>query len=354
MASKNLEWYDFKRTLKHSQGAYGIIIIGERDDGKTVSVKDWIISDYIKNKNKTLWIRGSKDDVLNESKKFLLDQKYIFKDTKKYNNFEMDSRFVVEHKAKKINPVAELVPFSYAGNFKGSRDPMIKTIVLDEFHEIPQKFYRAQVKYISTWIGTYGLRKPDFKFIAMGNSDTLNVPFLISLGIYDLDPKKEFHYIKNDNGKVVWMVHYYRRSKAHKKKKYGDDDPGFNLINSLSKREADSVFNNEFKDSKTFIIPEKEWGQFCNNNNYVFSLYRNGKTYHQYKIRYIEYYTHKKHHTKPDKLVAFNKKDTTKELNFIAQGADVIHRNTATGSVRFSSIAVKADIFSLWTTNILD
>ena len=55
------QYYNLKKIL--SENADYNIIIGERSNGKTYSVLEYILTDYIKNNNSGAYIRRWKDDI---------------------------------------------------------------------------------------------------------------------------------------------------------------------------------------------------------------------------------------------------------------------------------------------------
>lgn len=251
-------YYSLEKLLETAPDAIYYLLIGERSNGKTFSVLEKIIKDYIKDGSQGVYLRRMGEDVKGRRAIDLfapfIDNptkgKYLEKLSKgKYIGVKYYSQswhFVIKEKDPKTGKIEEVMeknPFCYrfalneGEHDKGTSYPKVKTILFDEF--ITDKWYLPdEFKIFQNTLSTIIRDRGDVKIFMCGNTISKFCPYFGEMGLTHIkDMKKgdiEIYHFGQDENKLAVEFTTTPTGKKKSDKYFAFDNPKLKMITSGS------------------------------------------------------------------------------------------------------------------------
>lgn len=238
------KYYSLKKIL--AEKADYNMIIGERSNGKTFAVLEYILSDYVKNKRQGAYIRRWKDDLTGKRAETVFNALSESGTVEKLTKGEYETVLYSRgawHLAKYDNEVkkmkADKTPFCYAFTLsdvehdKSTSYPDVYNIVYDEFltrrYYLPDEFI-IFMNVLSTIIRD----RENIKIFMLGNTVNKYCPYFDEMGISNIENMKQGTidiYTFGNSLKIA--VEYCNETKSKKSNKYFSfNNPRLNMIKS--------------------------------------------------------------------------------------------------------------------------
>lgn len=232
------KYYKLDKIL--SKNADYNIIIGERSNGKSYSILDYILKDYLKTGKKGVYLRRLKEDITNKRLSTIYNPFNINKITNgKYNNiFVISNRFYLGNFDEKGNKQIDKECFCYAlclsdmEHDKSTSYPDVNTIFFDEF--LSRSFYlRDEFILFMNVISTIVRDRENIKIFMCGNTVNNYSPYFEEMGLKNIKNQKQGTidlYSYNDN--LLLAIEYCGTIQTDKKsnKYFAFNNPKLEMI----------------------------------------------------------------------------------------------------------------------------
>lgn len=223
-----------------------MIIIGARGMGKSFSVKEYVLNDFVNNKDhRFVWVRDTAESVekltQNNGIKFTEDIELM-------NNSKLKEVKINKGVCVVNNTIAgEFMPASIYQKFKGSSYQKCYNLVIDEF--IPEKstVRKISAEAIINTMSTIVRSRNDGRVFMMANAIDRADPFLDALGV----ELGDFGFYINREAGVV--IHYADNS-AKFNSMNSQGIVGKLMLNTNMKQYADNIMFASFNDDNTLLF----------------------------------------------------------------------------------------------------
>ena len=216
------DFYTLDRILNFKTSYY--MIIGERSNGKTYSVKDRIIK-MLKDKpdKKFIYLRRRHDYIVRTKtmEVFADINNVVFNELGTYINYSPNKGFYLEN--DEDNRIGWALSIEDAYNFKGVPFPDVEIILFDEF--IDKEYMEKELELFINLISTI-TRGNDCEIFMLANTVSRNCPYFELFGI-DISKLKKgtISVVQHHNGVSVAIEYcktlvFEGKDISHKKNKY--------------------------------------------------------------------------------------------------------------------------------------
>lgn len=185
--SKQIKWYRLDNILKHNAQYY--IIIGERSNGKSYALNEYIIDRYFEYGEQFGYVKRYDEDikakymseVFNHLEDYLLDR--YNKRLKFYRG-----QFLL-YDADSTGKISECEVFGYAfslagsNRVKGTSYPKINTILYEEFMSIDCTYISDEINLLLNLVSTIVRNRTNVKTFMLANTISKYNPYFSALGL---------------------------------------------------------------------------------------------------------------------------------------------------------------------------
>lgn len=240
------KYYNLKKILSYN--ADYNLIIGERSNGKTYSVLKHCIEEYTRNKNRFVYIRRWKEDIVGKRGDViftaLIQNNEIFKLTKgEYTNAILQGgKFYFanyDDKLKKFIPSSDyfchLISLSDMEHDKSLSFSGVTNIVFDEF--LTRRYYlKDEFMLFMNVLSTIIRDRKDVKIFMLGNTVNKYCPYFTELGL-NIDNLKQgsvdiYHYGDSELTLAIEYCDDGNKQKKDSNKYFAFNNPRLNMIKS--------------------------------------------------------------------------------------------------------------------------
>lgn len=236
-----IEYYSLDKILK-KKATYNIII-GERSNGKTYSVKEFLIKRYIQKKEKFVIIRRYASDVIaSRSKSFfndISDSGMILDLSGTYDHIDYRTGyFYLSYYDEKLDKniksndwcgyVTSLVESEH---IKSTSFPNVKNVLFDEF--LARDYLRDEFIMFMNTLSTFIRSQTDVKIFMCGNTINPYCPYFDEMGLTHIrEQKKGSIDLYEYSNKLKVAVEYCGTINNPSKKFFSFDNPKLSMITS--------------------------------------------------------------------------------------------------------------------------
>lgn len=240
------KFYNLKKIL--SFNADYNVIIGERSNGKTYGVLKHCIEEYIKNKNRFVYIRRWKEDIIGKRGDVIFTSLIQNGEISKLTNGEYTNAILqggkfyfanYDDKLKKFIPSSDyfchLVSLSDMEHDKSLSFSGVTNIVFDEF--LTRRYYlKDEFMLFMNVLSTIIRDRKDVKIFMLGNTVNKYCPYFTELGI-NVDDLKQgnvdvYHYGDSELTLAIEYCDDGQRNKKESNKYFAFNNPRLNMIKS--------------------------------------------------------------------------------------------------------------------------
>lgn len=240
------KYYNLKKIL--SFNADYNLIIGERSNGKTYGVLKHCIEEYTKNKNRFVYIRRWKEDIIGKRGDVIFTSLIQNGEISKLTNGEYTNAILqggkfyfanYDDKLKKFIPSSDyfchLVSLSDMEHDKSLSFSGVTNIVFDEF--LTRRYYlKDEFMLFMNVLSTIIRDRKDVKIFMLGNTVNKYCPYFTELGI-NVDDLKQgnvdlYHYGDSELTLAIEYCDDGQRNKKESNKYFAFNNPRLNMIKS--------------------------------------------------------------------------------------------------------------------------
>ena len=253
------KFYSIERIMREVPDALYYMIIGERSNGKTFSVLEYALKDYLANGNQLAVIRRWEEDLKGKRGQDLFTSAFCENPFKgnylktlskgEYNDFFLYSGkwYLQRKKANGEVEKRDTRPFAFrfaltsGEHDKGTSYTGVKTILFDEFltnkYYLPEEF-KLFMGTVSTIIrtGEDGKENQDVKIFMCGNTVNKYSPYFAEMGLTNINKMKKDVidvYDYGDSGlRVAVEYSSFPGGKKKSDKYFAFDNPSLKMITS--------------------------------------------------------------------------------------------------------------------------
>lgn len=240
------KYYNLKKIL--SFNADYNLIIGERSNGKTYGVLKHCIEEYIKNKNRFVYIRRWKEDIIGKRGDVIFTSLIQNGEISKLTNGEYTNAILqggkfyfanYDDKLKKFIPSSNyfchLVSLSDMEHDKSLSFSGVTNIIFDEF--LTRRYYlKDEFMLFMNVLSTIIRDRKDVKIFMLGNTVNKYCPYFTELGI-NIDDLKQgnvdlYHYGDSELTLAIEYCDDGQKTKKESNKYFAFNNPRLNMIKS--------------------------------------------------------------------------------------------------------------------------
>ena len=337
-------FWDLKRVLTHNMLFH--FIVGNRGGGKSFGAKDYVIDNFIKNKQQFGYIRRYKEDLREPMERFFDDIAYKYPEYE----FKTDSKYFYirqkpadeDQKWTKKDIAGFGFVLSTANNKKSIPYPLVTTLIYDEFliEKGAQRYLKNEPKALLNLYETVarpGTDHPRVLLFMLANAITITNPYFL---YFDLRMPKKM----DKNGKYIWkhpkkpiLVEDVRNTTFIDRKKNTE----FGKIIEGTNYAQYSIENKFLLDDDTFVEKKSPKARYYFTFIYkehtlgVWADFVEGKMYVSQSVdpSYLLVYSITLQDHKPNTMLLKNKSRSSQFRTFL--------ENYQLGNVRFESVNIK-------------
>ncbi len=138
MKTNESKFYNLEPLLKKNKTIN--VICGVRSNGKTYSLKMYVLDKFFNEGKQFVWIRGTGDETSSASDTWLFDLDNYFKELNKDVIVRTNSKYVFIKEGNELIILGYFMTLSGHYKYKGSSYPKVDTIVYDEM--LKTRWYR--------------------------------------------------------------------------------------------------------------------------------------------------------------------------------------------------------------------
>lgn len=299
--------------------AFFFILISERGKkGKTYGAIEFARDMYLKNDIPSFYFKNLSIQMEKSYKKIITMPKR--NNPEKYENSISTKEEVYDNipvewdkndkvvKSKKY-PWLFLHSLNEAEKVKGARS-IVNMGIWDEASD-GLEYIKDQMGKFDTILNTYKNHSVSYKddsfkkMFILTNFKSLNLEFLIAMGVYKID--KPVTTVRGPNGKILLRILtvMYDDNEIEEMEKEYKDDPIFQMGKVLETNDY-SVFNKNMYDDINNVVMETDFKLYVRH----FVIYGNNRYFHLFKrIDYSNHIISTKHYTGPNNIYVLDKKD---------------------------------------------
>ena len=240
------KYYNLKRIL--NQNADYNLIIGERSNGKTYGVLKYCLEQYQKNKEKFVYIRRWKEDIVGKRGDVIFTSLIQNNEISKITDGQFSSCMLsagkfyfcnYDDKLKKMIPsndyFCHLVSLSDMEHDKSLSFAGVKNIVFDEF--LTRRYYlKDEFMLFMNVLSTIIRDRKDIKIFMLGNTVNKYCPYFTELGI-NIEKLEQgnidlYHYGDSELTLAIEYCDDGNKQKKESNKYFAFNNPRLNMIKS--------------------------------------------------------------------------------------------------------------------------
>lgn len=243
-------FYRVRKLLKLYPDAQYYMIVGERSNGKTYSLMEYSLEEYVKTGNQSAYIRRWQEDIKSKRSamifKGLNDNGLVKKITKgewDFVTYYSGRFYLAKYEDDKV--IRSIEPFMFTFSLadwehdKGTTESKITTIVFDEF--LTRDFYlKDEFVLFSNVISTLVRARDNVKIFMIGNTVNKYCPYFSEMGLTNVKKQQpgtiDVYTLNTKDGRECKIVVEYCGHKASKKSDiyFAFDNPKLQMINNGS------------------------------------------------------------------------------------------------------------------------